>query len=174
MLLRLSNFIGAAYIPFTILNTTFAFAAPITFQPTLTCDRGPEAARRFACGDLHRPMTDRYAHLAGLAPESLQWHPLPGFAGLHVHVLSDDLDEEARTGSRTRIVRFDPGAKTDVVLSHDYWEEVLCLSGDLHETSVPPLTGRNFVRRPPHTPHGPFHSGNGCLLVEFQYFAARR
>jgi hypothetical protein len=99
------------------------------------------------------------------------WTPLPGFAGLHVQVLADDLDEKAGTGGRSRLVRFEPGARTYDLLQHHYWEEVYVLAGDLQALDVdrPSLA---FSIRPPGTPHGPFTSRSGCLLLEIQYFAA--
>jgi hypothetical protein len=106
----------------------------------------------------------------GLPFDTLRWTPLEGFPGLTVALLSDDLDEAAGTGSRTRLVRFGAGASTAQVLRHPYWEEVLCLSGSLHDRAAPDLPLTRFVRRPPQTPHGPFISPAGCLLVEFQYF----
>ena len=41
------------------------------------------------------------------------------------------LDENVKTGNRTRLLRFEPGARTVEPFVHDYWEEVYLLSGDL-------------------------------------------
>lgn len=100
------------------------------------------------------------------------WEQLAGFPqGLEVKMLSNDLDETNKRGARTRAVRFAPGAETTETLIHDYWEEVFVLSGDLS-----PLVGEsvnhapNYSCRPPGTPHGPFGSQSGCVVLEFQYY----
>ena len=102
------------------------------------------------------------------------WSPLPGFAGLQVQVLADDLDEHAGTGGRSRLVRFEPGVRTQGVLLHPYWEEVYLLSGDLQPVDTVAGPSPAYSIRPPGTPHGPFTSLHGCLLLEIQYFAAVR
>ncbi|MWB77536.1 cupin [Pseudooceanicola sp. 216_PA32_1] len=109
--------------------------------------------------------------LIGIPAGDLPWQPFAGMPGLSVITLSDDLDEVSGSGSRTRLVRFDRGARTGFVLEHGYWEEVLCLSGSLQDADSQSIGSMNYVKRPPGTPHGPFHSTEGCVLVEFQYFA---
>lgn len=100
------------------------------------------------------------------------WQALAGFAGLEVKILSDDLDEAAKTGGRTRLVRFAAGGVTTHMLVHDYLEEVYMLSGDLRPASAadPPAAQFRYSCRPPGTPHGPFLSGTGCVLLEMQYY----
>jgi len=101
------------------------------------------------------------------------WCALAGHAGLQVQVLADSLDEAARRGARSRLVRFEAGARTREVLHHDYWEEVYLLSGDLVRLDgQPAATAPSFSIRPPGTPHGPFASSQGCVLLELQYFIA--
>jgi hypothetical protein len=60
--------------------------------------------------------------------------------------------------------------------SHEYWEEVYLIEGDLTVdndangdggASFPPHT---YAVRPPHARHGPFKSEKGCLLLEIHYF----
>lgn len=99
------------------------------------------------------------------------WQALAGFAGLAVKILSDDLDVAAKTGGRTRLVRFATGGATTHTLVHD-WEEVYMLSGDLRLTSAvdQPAAQFRYSCRPPGTPHGPFISGTGCVLLEMQYY----
>lgn len=101
------------------------------------------------------------------------WQPLPGFAGLEMQLIADDLDEGRGTGARSRLVRFAPGVSTSGTLRHPYWEEVYLLAGDLQ-----PVGGDGAATqapacsiRPPGTPHGPFASRAGCVLLEVQYFA---
>ncbi|WP_373375962.1 cupin [Cupriavidus nantongensis] len=115
------------------------------------------------------------------------WSGLEGYPGLDVMLLGDTLDEGRRTGARTRLVRFRPGARTHERLVHAYWEETLLVSGSLETPeaageSAPvgehlgadPMPGEvlRYSLRPPGTPHGPFFSPRGCLLFEVQYYLA--
>lgn len=101
------------------------------------------------------------------------WEVPAGYPeGIQQKILSGSLDEDAKTGSRTRFLRFDPGAFTTKPFVHEYWEEVLLISGDLSvQTSewerFSPLT---YACRPPGAFHGPFRSETGCLLLEIHYF----
>ena len=36
-----------------------------------------------------------------------------------------------RRGTRTRLLQFEPGAYTTAPITHDYWEEVYVVSGEL-------------------------------------------
>ena len=104
--------------------------------------------------------------------DRMGWQALAGFAGLEAKILSNDLDEAAKTGGRTRLVRFAAGAATTRTLVHDYWEEVYMLSGDLRpvEQAERPAAAPAYSCRPPGTPHGPFLSEAGCVLLEMQYY----
>lgn len=105
------------------------------------------------------------------------WHVPRGYpAGIEEKILSGSLDESARSGSRTRLLRFQPGVFTTKPFIHDYWEEVYLLDGDLSVgsdangnggTSFLPPT---YACRPPQTPHGPFTSKAGCLLLEVHFY----
>jgi len=102
------------------------------------------------------------------------WKALPGFQGLHVKILADDQNEADKAGGRPRLVRFSPGASTMAPLVHDYWEEVFILNGQLaaDEGGDPETaSGLTYSLRPPGTPHGPFVSKAGCILLEVQYYA---
>ncbi|MCY0149251.1 cupin domain-containing protein [Hoeflea sp. G2-23] len=120
-------------------------------------------------------MVSRKQHIEMLRldPES-GWQDLPGFpGGLEHRPLANDLDEKRKTGSRTRLIRFAPGVSTEEALVHDYWEEVLLLSGDLTPKQDPvPASAETmaYCLRPPGTPHGPFISHTGCVLMEVQYY----
>ena len=46
-------------------------------------------------------------------------------------LLAGSLDETAKKGTHTRLLRFRPGASTTSPFVHGYWEEVYLLSGDL-------------------------------------------
>ncbi len=101
------------------------------------------------------------------------WISPPGYPpGIQQKILTGSLDEQGKTGCRTRLLRFAPGAFTTAPFVHDYWEEVFLVSGDLwvgNDTQgrggerFGPLT---YAARPPGAYHGPFRSEGGCLLLE--------
>jgi hypothetical protein len=89
--------------------------------------------------------------------------------GIEEKILSGALDEDQRRGNRTRLLRFKPGAFTTSPFEHEYFEEVYLVSGSLTvggKTYKP----NTYACRPPHVPHGPFRSDEGCLLFEIHYF----
>lgn len=118
--------------------------------------------------------------------EHLEFHPVemssgwevpPGYPqGIKQKILAGALDEEAERGTRTRLLRFDPGVFTTEPFVHTYWEEVYLLDGDL--TVGNDAEGRGgeafapgtYACRPPGAAHGPFRSDGGCLLLEIHYF----
>lgn len=99
----------------------------------------------------------------------------PG-CGVDEKILSGDLDNAARRGSRTRLLRFQPGAFTKQPFVHDHWEEVFLVSGDLtvgndaNGRGGQPFSGYTYAVRPPGAFHGPFKSNGGCLLLEIHYY----
>ncbi len=105
------------------------------------------------------------------------WQNIAGYPpGIMEKILSGALDEQNRQGSRTRLLRFEPGVFTTVPFVHTYWEEVFLLSGDLTVgnddkghggTNFQPFT---YACRPPGAAHGPFFSKGGCILLEMHYF----
>ena len=106
------------------------------------------------------------------------WQTPQGYpAGIAQKILADALDEAGRGGSRTRLLRFEPGVFTTAPFVHDYWEEVYLLDGDL--TVGNDAEGRGgesfapgtYACRPPGAVHGPFKSESGCLLLEIHYYA---
>lgn len=103
---------------------------------------------------------------------SVGWETPPGYPeGIEQKILAGSLDEENKKGSRTRLLRFQPGVFTTEPFEHDHWEEVFLVSGSLTvgEETFEPYT---YACRPPHTPHGPFSSQDGCLLVETHFYEA--
>ncbi|MEM1431752.1 MAG: cupin domain-containing protein [Pseudomonadota bacterium] len=102
------------------------------------------------------------------------WEAVPeAAAGVEQKLLSGALDETARIGVRTRLIRFKPGTVVPSVFTHTYWEEVYLLSGRLTlgageaaETFAAPA----YACRPPGTPHGPFSAPEGCVFFEIQYY----
>jgi hypothetical protein len=116
-------------------------------------------------------------HMIDMAGEG--WHTPPGYPpGIEQKILAGRLDEIGKTGNRTRLLRFLPGAFTTMPFVHDYWEEVYLVSGDLTvgaaSSEDPPLSfaPNTYACRPPGVPHGPFSSQAGCLLLELHYYEA--
>src|SRR5258706_14516688 len=108
---------------------------------------------------------------------STGWETMNGFpTTIQQKVLASDFDEVRKAGSRTRLLRFDPGAYTTMPFTHDHWEEVYLLTGDLivgdtckgkvGETFLAPT----YACRPPGAVHGPFRSEQGCVLYEIHYY----
>jgi hypothetical protein len=109
------------------------------------------------------------------------WHTPPGYPpGIQQKILAGGLDEAAKRGNRTRLLRFAPEAFTTDPFVHDYWEEVFLLSGDLivgndrDGRGGERFEGYTYAVRPPGTPHGPFRSEKGCLLLETHFYGEER
>ena len=109
------------------------------------------------------------------------WATPEGYpAGIKQKILASDLDEQAKTGSRTRLLRFDPGVHTSAPCVHDHWEEVYLISGDLivgndaDGSGGESFVGPTYACRPPGVVHGPFKSERGCLLFELHYYDGAR
>ena len=105
------------------------------------------------------------------------WETPPGYPdGITQKILAGSLDEESKSGNRTRLLHFGAGVFTVEPFVHDYWEEVFLISGDLTvgndtagqggESFVP----HTYACRPPGKFHGPFTSAGGCLLLEIHYY----
>lgn len=105
------------------------------------------------------------------------WETPAGYpGGIQQKILAGELNEEARRGSRTRLLRFQPGVYTTAPFVHDYWEEVYLLAGDLivgndeKGEGGEPFAPNTYACRPPGAHHGPFKSESGCLLLEIHYY----
>ncbi|MDE0815536.1 MAG: cupin domain-containing protein, partial [Alphaproteobacteria bacterium] len=105
------------------------------------------------------------------------WATPEGYpSGIQQKILSGSIDESAKHGSRSRLLRFDPGVYTTAPFVHDHWEEVYLVSGDLtvgnDEKGVggEPFQPGTYACRPPGAPHGPFKSNGGCVLFEIHYY----
>lgn len=103
------------------------------------------------------------------------WHVPAGYpAGIEQKILAGHLDEVNHKGSRTRLLRFQPGVFTTKPFIHEYWEEVYLLSGDLVVGNTvdneEKFAANTYACRPPGVYHGPFRSVTGCLLLEIHYF----
>jgi hypothetical protein len=105
------------------------------------------------------------------------WETPPGYpAGIQQKILAGRLDESGKRGTRSRLLRFAPGAFTTAPFVHDYWEEVYLVSGDLtvgndaQGQGGTPFSPNTYACRPPGAYHGPFKSEDGCLLFELHYY----
>jgi hypothetical protein len=105
------------------------------------------------------------------------WETPPGYPdGIEQKILAGELDEAAGRGSRTRLLRFQPGIFTTEPFVHDYWEEVYLLNGDLTVGNDKDGNGGvafdpdTYACRPPGAYHGPFKSEGGCMLLEIHYY----
>jgi len=105
------------------------------------------------------------------------WETPPGYPpGFMQKILASDIDETAKRGSRTRLLRLAPGAFSTEPFVHDHWEEVFLVEGDLVVGNDAKGQGGESSRaftyacRPPGVHHGPFASRDGCLLYEIHYY----
>ena len=109
------------------------------------------------------------------------WQTPAGYPdGIKQKILASDIDEARKTGSRTRLLRFDAGVFTTAPFVHDHWEEVYLVSGDLivgndaEGGGGEPFKAPTYACRPPGVYHGPFKSERGCLLYEIHYYDETR
>ena len=108
------------------------------------------------------------------SPEGLPWTPVAGSAvggaggpGVVEKVLSRDPD----TGNVTRLLRFDGGVETQETISHDFWEEVWILEGELIDLGrQQTFRAGMYACRPPGMVHGPYRVPGGCVTLEMRYF----
>jgi D-lyxose ketol-isomerase len=107
--------------------------------------------------------------------EAVEWTPVAGNAtGLYERILAS-ADLEA--GVVTRQLRFEPGTDTTAngVLTHDFWEEVYILEGDLTDLRLgQTFTPGMYACRPPGMEHGPWTTEAGCLTFEVRYWGDAR
>jgi len=129
---------------------------------------------------MHKLMTEKtHREFFAIRPdaESTEWLPVPCAAGrIEELLLADNLDNAARTGSRTRLARWSAGALIDRSVVHDFHEEVFIVEGELvvgcdaEGEGGEPFGPYTFACRPPGAVHGPFASRTGCVLFEIQYY----
>jgi hypothetical protein len=105
------------------------------------------------------------------------WHTPEGYpSGIEQRILASDIDEKNKTGSRSRLLRFQPGVFTTTQFIHDHWEEVYLVSGDLivgndkEGNGGEKFASSTYACRPPGAYHGPFKSDTGCVLFELHYY----
>jgi hypothetical protein len=105
------------------------------------------------------------------------WETPEGYPeGIKQKILASDIDESKKMGSRTRLLRFNPGVFTTKPFVHDHWEEVYLMSGDLtvgnddQGNFGASFNQNTYACRPPGAYHGPFKSEAGCMLLEIHYY----
>lgn len=125
------------------------------------------------------PVNKQHREFHPIAMGADGWQLPEGYApggGVDEKVLSGSLDPANKRGSRTRLLRFQPGVFTKKPFVHDYWEEVFLLQGDLTVGNDDageggePFSAFTYACRPPGVHHGPFKSNGGCLLLEMHYY----
>ena len=99
---------------------------------------------------------------------SYAWRPVKGDTlGIKEKILSED----PQTESYTRLLKFPPGIRTEEILVHDFWEEVLILEGELIDLTKKRTFGVGFYAcRPPGMKHGPYEIPRGCVTFEIRYY----
>lgn len=103
--------------------------------------------------------------------ETVPWTQVsghPGQPGVSERILARD----PTNGLLTRMVRWDPGLDTssDGSVVHDHFEEVLILSGSMHDLGLRQTFSAGFyASRPPGMVHGPWTTAEGCVMLEIQY-----
>ena len=105
------------------------------------------------------------------------WVTPPGYPeGMKQKLLTTDLDEAGRTGSRSRLLRIEPGCFSTRPFVHDHWEEVFVFEGDLivgndeNGQGGEQFFAPTYACRPPGVHHGPFKSEKGCVMFELHYY----
>jgi len=105
------------------------------------------------------------------------WETPQGYPeGMKQKVLTSDLDEDGKTGSRTRFLRIEPGSYSTEPFVHDHWEEVHLFEGDLivgndkNGEGGEQFFAPTYACRPPGVFHGPFKSEKGCVIYETHYY----
>lgn len=100
------------------------------------------------------------------------WEAVDGFEGIETKVLSGRF--ENASGAVTRITRWAAGTVSPELSVHDWCEEVFIISGTLTigtpENEEETLIAGTYAVRPPHVPHGPFFTKDGCVMLEFLYY----
>jgi hypothetical protein len=102
----------------------------------------------------------------------VDWKPVEGGSGVQgPGVWEKILSKDEKTGDATRLLRLDPGADSNEVIVHDFWEEVIILEGSLIDKRLnKEFTKGMYGCRPPGMKHGPYRAPNGCMTFEVRYY----
>ena len=103
--------------------------------------------------------------------DAIPWEPVaPGSGAAGAGVTQKLLSLDQETGNCTRLLQFAPGVETDEVITHDFYEEVIILDGELHDKRLhKTFTKGMYACRPPGMPHGPYATPKGCTTFEVRY-----
>ncbi len=108
------------------------------------------------------------------SPDRLPWQPVAGSptAGVGGQGVQEKiLARDASSGDVTRLLRFDAGVETKETITHDFWEEVWILEGELIDLGKKQtFTPGMYACRPPGMVHGPYRVPRGCTTLEIRYF----
>ena len=107
------------------------------------------------------------------APDHIPWRPVAGSAtggaggpGVEEKILALD----PSSGDVTRLLRFAAGVETRETITHDFWEEVWILEGELVDLGKKQtFTAGMYACRPPGMVHGPYRVPRGCTTLELRY-----
>ena len=107
-------------------------------------------------------------------PDQIQWEQITGSPtagvggpGVQQKILSQDKE----SGDVTRLLKFNAGVETKESITHDFWEEVWILEGELIDIAKKQtFTAGMYACRPPGMIHGPYRVPKGCTTLEFRYF----
>jgi anti-sigma factor ChrR (cupin superfamily) len=106
-------------------------------------------------------------------PDHIPWEPVAGSAtggaggaGVRQKILSRNED-----GDVTRLLEFETGVQTTETITHDFWEEVWILEGELEDLGKKQVfTAGMYACRPPGMVHGPYRVPKRCVTLELRYF----
>jgi len=100
--------------------------------------------------------------------DTVPWTAVGQSPGVSERILARDPDR----GLLTRMVRWDPGLDTSGAgaVAHDYFEEVLIMSGSMHDLGLQQtFSAGSYACRPSGMVHGPWTTAEGCVMLEIQY-----
>ena len=114
------------------------------------------------------PKTEREFH----HHDKVEWTPVAADSGAAGEGMTEKiLNFDPEAGVSTRMLRFAPGVDTAQVITHDFWEEVYIIDGEMHDKTVnQTFTAGMSACRPPGMPHGPYTSTIGCTTFEVRYY----
>ena len=107
-------------------------------------------------------------------PDHIKWEQITGSPTAGVGgpgVVQKILSQDKESGDVTRLLKFDAGVETKESITHDFWEEVWILEGELIDVAKKQsFTAGMYACRPPGMIHGPYRVPKGCTTLEFRYF----
>ena len=106
-------------------------------------------------------------------PDHIAWEPVGGSAtgGAGGAGVSQKILSRSEDGDVTRLLRFEAGVETTDTITHDFWEEVWILEGELMDLGKgQTFTAGMYACRPPGMVHDPYRVPRGCVTFEVRYF----